>query len=144
MKYVIIVIVLLSLFFGIQLYFNSNKNVNLEENINTNQNMNKLEIRDTVIGNGSEAVKGSIVTVHYTGRFEDGKVFDSSVDRGPFTFNLGSGEVIKGWDEGFAGMKVGGKRVISVPPELGYGMNDYGPIPGGSVLIFDVELLKVE
>lgn len=101
--------------------------------------------QDEVIGGGEVAAAGDRVVVHYTGRFEDGKVFDSSVSRGePFQFVLGAGQVIKGWDEGIVGMRVGGKRILSVPPEYGYGMNDYGPIPGGSTLIFEVELLKVE
>ena len=75
----------------------------------------------------------------------DGKVFDTSLARKePFQFVLGVGQVIKGWDDGIVGMRVGGKRILSVPPELGYGPNDYGPIPGNSTLIFEVELLKVD
>jgi FKBP-type peptidyl-prolyl cis-trans isomerase len=105
----------------------------------------QLLIQDEVVGIGDVAEAGSRVVVHYTGKFVDGSVFDSSVTRGePFQFVLGSGQVIKGWDEGIVGMRVGGKRLLSVPPEYGYGMNDYGPIPGGSTLIFEVELLKVE
>ena len=101
--------------------------------------------KDEVYGTGDVATAGNRVVVNYTGHFVDGRVFDSSVTRGePFQFVLGSGQVIKGWDEGIVGMKVGGKRTISIPPELGYGANDYGPIPGGSTLIFDIELLKVE
>ena len=115
----------------------------------TSQNMMsqtpQVTISDEVIGAGDLALSGNRVVVHYTGRFVDGKVFDSSVTRGePFQFVLGVGQVIKGWDEGIVGMKVGGKRIISVPSELGYGANDYGPIPGGSTLVFEVELLKVE
>ena len=102
-------------------------------------------VQDVVVGAGDVAVAGDRVTVHYTGRFVDGTTFDSSVDRGePFQFILGVGQVIKGWDDGIAGMKVGGKRILSVPPEFGYGANDYGPIPGGSTLIFEVELLKID
>ena len=105
----------------------------------------QLEVQDEQVGTGEAAVTGKRVTVHYTGRFTDGTVFDSSVSRNePFAFVLGSGQVIPGWDQGIAGMKVGGKRILIVPPELGYGPNDYGPIPGNSVLIFEVELLKVE
>jgi FKBP-type peptidyl-prolyl cis-trans isomerase len=85
------------------------------------------------------------VTVHYTGTFTNGKKFDSSVDRGqPFHFVLGAGKVIKGWDLGVAGMKVGGKRQLTIPASLGYGTNTYGPIPGNSTLLFDVELLGVK
>ena len=101
--------------------------------------------KDTVVGLGEVAVPGSTVIVHYTGKFIDGKVFDSSVSRGePFQFVLGGGQVIKGWDEGIVGMRVGGRRTLTIPPSLGYGANDYGPIPGGSTLIFDIELLRVE
>ncbi len=119
--------------------FTSNTNIQMDST------KPKVVSTDVVVGTGDEALTGNRVTVHYTGRFVDGKVFDSSVTRGePFQFVLGGGQVIKGWDEGIVGMRVGGKRTLSIPPELGYGMNDYGPIPGGSTLIFDVELLKVE
>jgi FKBP-type peptidyl-prolyl cis-trans isomerase len=99
---------------------------------------------DTEIGTGAEALPGRQVTVNYTGKFTDGKVFDTSVGRGPFTFLLGAGQVIQGWDKGVVGMKVGGKRILTVPAEYAYGANDYGPIPGGSTLIFEVELLGVQ
>lgn len=106
---------------------------------------NELKIEDVVVGTGAEAVSGKEVTVNYTGKFVDGKVFDSSIPRGePFTFTLGGGQVIKGWDIGVAGMKVGGKRILTIPSSLGYGPNTYGPIPGGSTLIFEVELLGVK
>ena len=104
-----------------------------------------LKMEDKVVGTGDVAVAGKQVTVHYIGVFTDGKKFDSSVDRGvPFTFTLGSGMVIKGWDLGVEGMKVGGKRILIVPPQLGYGANDYQSIPGNSTLIFQVELLGVK
>ena len=97
------------------------------------------------VGDGDEALTGDRVVVNYTGRFVNGEVFDSSlVRKEPFQFVLGVGQVIKGWDDGIVGMKVGGKRILSVPPELGYGSQDYGPIPGNSTLIFEVELLKVD
>jgi FKBP-type peptidyl-prolyl cis-trans isomerase len=100
---------------------------------------------DVVIGTGAEATNGSLLTVHYVGMLTDGQVFDSSVVRKtPFQFVLGAGQVIRGWDQGFAGMKVGGKRQIIIPPSMGYGPNQAGPIPPNSTLIFDVELLKVE
>lgn len=105
----------------------------------------KVLIQDVVYGTGDIAVAGDRVVVHYTGRFVDGNIFDSSVSRNePFQFVLGVGQVIKGWDEGIVGMRVGGKRVLSIPSTLGYGANDYGPIPGGSTLIFEIELLKVD
>jgi len=103
-------------------------------------------IDDIAVGEGAEAVAGKIISVHYTGTLVDGTKFDSSVDRGvPFEFMLGAGQVIEGWDKGFAGMKVGGKRKLTIPPEMGYG--EYGAggvIPPNATLIFDVELLGVK
>ena len=105
----------------------------------------ELLVEDVLVGDGEEAGTGDRVVVNYTGRFVNGEVFDSSlVRKEPFQFVLGVGQVIKGWDDGIVGMRVGGKRILSVPPELGYGSQDYGPIPGNSTLIFEVELLKVE
>jgi len=108
-----------------------------------------LIIDDTTIGTGAEAVAGKQVSVHYTGWIFNngakGAKFDSSKDRGqPFAFQLGAGMVIKGWDEGVAGMKVGGKRTLTIPPALGYGARGAGGvIPPNATLQFDVELLKV-
>ena len=107
---------------------------------------------DTVVGKGKEAVAGKTVEVHYTGwlfeansKQQRGKQFDSSVGRGPFSFPLGGGRVIKGWDEGVAGMKVGGKRTLVIPPDLGYGKRGAGGvIPPDATLVFDVELLDVK
>ena len=106
----------------------------------------KLEITDTQLGTGAEATAGKNVSVHYTGRLTNGSKFDSSLDRGrPFTFKLGAGMVIQGWDQGVAGMKVGGRRTLRIPPDLGYGAAGSPPkIPGGAGLVFDVELLGVE
>ena len=110
---------------------------------------NGLKYDDTKVGTGAEAVAGKTVEVHYTGWLNDsgkrGKKFDSSVDKGkPFTFPLGAGMVIKGWDEGVAGMKVGGKRTLMIPANLGYGARGAGSaIPPNADLIFDVELLGV-
>ena len=102
-----------------------------------------LTIIDLVLGEGDEAESGQTVTVNYTGTLENGEQFDTSYGRAPFPFPLGGGRVIKGWDEGVAGMKVGGKRKLVIPPELGYGSRNMGPIPANSTLIFEVELLKV-
>ena len=104
-----------------------------------------LTIEDLVVGTGDSASAGQRVSVHYTGWTTDGKKFDSSKDRGqPFMFSLGAGEVIRGWDEGVAGMKVGGKRKLTIPPGLGYGSRGAGKvIPPNATLLFEVELLAV-
>ncbi len=104
-----------------------------------------LKYVDQAVGTGDVAVVGKNVSVHYTGWLENGKKFDSSVDRGqPFSFPLGAGRVIKGWDEGVQGMKVGGKRKLTIPSDLGYGSRGAGGvIPPNATLIFDVELLGV-
>ena len=105
-----------------------------------------IKYTDLTVGTGATPQKGQTVTVHYTGTLENGKKFDSSVDRGvPYTFRIGRGEVIKGWDEALMTMKVGGKRHLVIPSNLGYGANGNPPnIPGNSTLIFDVELLGVK
>jgi peptidylprolyl isomerase len=104
-----------------------------------------LKIDDLKVGNGVEAVSGRQVTVHYVGTLVDGSKFDSSRDRGKgFTFRLGGGEVIRGWDEGVAGMKIGGLRRLTVPPQLAYGERGFPPvIPANATLVFEVELLSV-
>ena len=107
---------------------------------------NGLVIEDLKIGDGQEVEKFNIVTVNYTGLLENGTKFDSSLNPGrtPFRFTVGAGQVIKGWDEGLMGMKIGGKRKLTIPPELGYGNRDNGPIPANSTLIFEIDLLTIE
>ncbi len=116
-------------------------------------NVTSLQIADTKAGGGAEATAGRQVTVHYTGWLYDpsasdrhGKKFDSSKDHGePFSFRLGAGQVIRGWDEGVAGMKAGGARTLTIPPSLGYGQRGAGGvIPPNATLVFDVELLDVK
>ena len=105
-----------------------------------------LVYEDEVVGSGTMADNGLTATVHYTGWLLDGTKFDSSRDRGqPFQFQVGAGQVIRGWDEGVKGMRVGGKRKLTIPPDLGYGPNGQPPvIPANATLVFDVELLGVQ
>jgi FKBP-type peptidyl-prolyl cis-trans isomerase len=108
--------------------------------------MSTLQIEDITVGTGAEATKGRMVSVHYVGTLVDGTKFDSSRDRAePFGFKLGAGMVIQGWDQGVAGMKVGGKRKLTIPSDLGYGDRGYpGVIPPKATLLFEVELLGVK
>jgi FKBP-type peptidyl-prolyl cis-trans isomerase FkpA len=106
-----------------------------------------LVIDEVTLGDGDVAAKGKTVSVHYTGVLADGKKFDSSLDRGrPIEFVLGAGRVIAGWEQGIAGMKVGGKRKLTIPPELAYGARGTpgGPIPPNATLVFDVELVAIK
>lgn len=105
----------------------------------------ELGIEDLTVGTGEEAKEGDTVEVHYVGTLEDGTQFDSSRDRGEtFSFTIGQGYVIKGWDEGVPGMKVGGLRKLTIPSDMGYGDYGTGPIPGGATLIFEVELVSIQ
>lgn len=105
-----------------------------------------LQYEDLLVGQGAVAQAGQFVTVHYTGWLTNGRKFDSSLDRGdPFSFHLGQGQVIAGWDEGVQGMQIGGKRKLTIPPDLGYGRYGAGGvIPPDATLVFEVELLGVE
>jgi len=108
------------------------------------KNLIELVYVDTIKGEGEAVVKGDTITVHYEGRLEDDTIFDSSIAKDkPFTFTIGEGKVIRGWDDGIIGMQVGGKRTLTIPPELAYGDNRVGSIPPNSTLIFDVELLTI-
>ncbi len=154
---VIVVLVVVGAYFGNLIINNNKKQVESQtataagqtkqpEVTNTTMDTNNfLTIKDSVVGTGEAAKKGDTVSVHYTGKLENGTVFDSSVTRGqPFSFPLGSGYVIKGWEEGIQGMKVGGKRTLIIKPEYGYGAAGAGNmIPPNATLIFDVEMLKI-
>lgn len=143
---ILIVAILLLLLAAVAyfVYANNTSQSGMEEGMVTTAS--GLQYVDLVEGTGKEALAGSKVSVHYTGWLTDGKKFDSSLDRKqPFEFTLGAGNVIKGWDEGVAGMKVGGKRRLTIPPELGYGARGAGGvIPPNATLIFEVELLEVK
>lgn len=108
-----------------------------------NTGSQSLVVQDESVGTGAVAAPGDTITVNYTGKLQDGTVFDTSVGKTPFTFTLGAGQVIPGWDQGLEGMKVGGKRLLVIPSGLAYGAQDYGPIPANSTLIFEVDLLSV-
>ena len=115
----------------------------VQDNTLNNQEPQQLVVQDEAAGTGAEAQAGDTVSVHYTGKFENGTVFDTSVGRAPISFVLGTGAVIPGWDQGLLGMKAGGKRLLIIPPSFAYGSSGYGPIPANSTLIFEVELVEV-
>ena len=102
-----------------------------------------LSTQDLVVGTGATAVAGDVLTVHYIGSLQNGTVFQSSYGSTPYTFRLGAGAVIPGWDQGIPGMKVGGKRRLVIPPSLAYGSQGQGPIPPNATIQFDVELLSI-
>jgi FKBP-type peptidyl-prolyl cis-trans isomerase len=115
------------------------------DSVGTDAELKKLVIDDVRIGSGISVATGDTVIVHYVGTLRDGMKFDDSYVRGtPYTFTVGDGMVIRGWDEGLVGMKVGGERILVIPPELAYGNRQVGPIPANSPLIFKVELISIE
>jgi len=147
-KSYLIIVVIIILLAGLFVYYRGEKEtMPKEEEIKPSEEVptsGELQIDDLVVGTGEEAKAGDTVRVHYVGTLTDGTKFDSSYDRGtPFEFSLGLGQVIKGWDIGVAGMKVGGKRKLTIPPSLGYGANSVGLIPSNATLIFEVEFLAV-
>lgn len=117
----------------------------LRDNMTTEGELKKLIIDDVRLGIGDTAREGDTVTVHYIGTTRDGVQFDNSYVRGePFSFTIGDGKVIKGWEEGLVGMKVGGQRMLVIPPLMAYGNLQVGPIPANSVLVFSIELLEIK
>jgi FKBP-type peptidyl-prolyl cis-trans isomerase FkpA len=117
----------------------------LTKSMSANGELVRLVIDDVKIGEGREVMDGSKVTAHYTGSTRDGVPFDSSYARGePFTFTMGAHQVIKGWEEGLLGMKVGGQRILVIPPDMGYGDMQVGPIPPNTPLVFAIELIDVQ
>lgn len=113
--------------------------------VNANGNLKSMVIEDVRVGEGAEVVSGNIVSVHYVGTLQDGTEFDNSNKRGePFEFVVGAGQVIKGWDTGLVGMKVGGQRILVIPPDMAYGEQGIGPIPPNSNLVFSIELLEIK
>jgi FKBP-type peptidyl-prolyl cis-trans isomerase len=119
---------------------------NKESQAMTDQSTDSIQSTDEVVGTGAEAVSGKTVSVLYTGTLTDGTKFDSTADHGnqPFSFTLGGGQVIQGWDQGVVGMKVGGKRKLVIPPSMGYGDQAMSTIPANSTLVFEIELLDVK
>lgn len=122
--------------------------INIEEALNNNQNnQNQMELQTEILteGSGDAVVKtGDTITVDYTGTLEDGTQFDSSIGREPFSFTIGQGAVIQGWDQGLLGMKVGEERKLTIPSEMGYGASGSGPIPPNATLIFTVKLISIK
>jgi len=108
------------------------------------QNPTQLVVQDEQAGTGATASAGDTISVNYTGKLDDGTVFDTSIGKQPFTFTLGAGQVIAGWDQGLVGMRVGGKRMLVIPASLAYGSQQVGPIPPNSTLTFEVELLGIK
>ncbi len=117
----------------------------IKDSMNMSGIIDKMIVNDVVVGTGSEVKKGDSVSVHYAGTLQTGEEFDNSKKRGePFSFTVGEGRVIKGWDEGLIGMKVGGQRILVIPADMAYGANAVGPIPANSTLIFSIELVAIK
>lgn len=149
MKRAIIPLLLVIIVIVAAFYLNTNMKKNNSENTKKTSvpdALNKLKIEDIKVGTGRQVYAGDTVVMHYVGTLTDGTKFDSSYDRNqPFETQIGVGQVIKGWDEGVPGMKIGGKRRLTIPPELGYGSTGAGGvIPPNATLIFDVELVAIK
>ena len=144
---IILAVVICLVVVGTLIFISINNKVNKTNMISDNNNVNNTA--DQTIPTGEVAKTGDTVSMNYTGRLENGTVFDSNVDPKfqhvePFVFTLGAGQVIAGWDKGIVGMKVGEKKTLTIPPEDGYGASGQGPIPSNATLIFDVELLEIK
>lgn len=145
MKIVISLIIIGSI--GLLMFFAmKNNSTGTKSSIDSSGDATELKIETLQEGTGNEIKDGDVAVVNYTGKLTNGEVFDSSLDRGiPFNFNLGAGEVIGGWDQGILGMKVGEKRKLTIPPDLGYGKTGSPPaVPPNATLIFEVELLEIK
>ena len=117
----------------------------ITDSVDRSGNLTNMVIEDVKVGEGEMVKEGDTVSVHYIGTLQDGTEFDNSKKRGaPFEFKVGASEVIKGWDEGLVGMKVGGQRILVIPPDKAYGENGIGPIPGNATLVFAIELLEIQ
>ena len=117
----------------------------ITDSVDRSGNLTNMVIEDVKVGDGETVKTGDTVSVHYIGTLQDGTEFDNSKKRGaPFEFKVGASEVIKGWDEGLVGMKVGGQRILVIPPDKAYGENGIGPIPGNATLVFAIELLEIQ
>ncbi|MCL5011929.1 MAG: FKBP-type peptidyl-prolyl cis-trans isomerase [Patescibacteria group bacterium] len=126
-------------------WFTHNQPSTATENKNNMQEQTQFQIIDQTVGTGDAVKSGDTVEVNYVGTLENGTKFDSSYDRGtPFSFTVGAGQVIQGWEQGLIGMKVGGKRKLIIPYTMGYGEQGMGPIPPKATLIFEIELLKIQ
>jgi len=149
---IILAVVICLILAGVLIFISINNKANNKINMDSNNNDTNNVANNTptnTIGEGEIAKAGDVVSMNYTGRLENGTVFDSNVDPKfnhvqPFEFTLGAGQVISGWDKGIVGMKVGEKKTLTIPPEDGYGANGQGPIPPNATLIFDVELLAIK
>lgn len=121
------------------------KTKTLAENMDKKGNLKNMVVDDIKIGTGPSVKEGDVVAVHYVGTLQGGQEFDNSKKRGsPFSFTVGAGQVIKGWDEGLVGMQVGGQRVLVIPPDKAYGEKGVGPIPGNATLVFSIELIEIK
>jgi FKBP-type peptidyl-prolyl cis-trans isomerase len=117
----------------------------LSKSVDKDGKLKNMVIEDVKMGEGAEVKNGDVVSVHYIGTLQDGTEFDNSKKRGqPFEFTVGGGQVIKGWEEGLVGMKVGGQRILVIPPDKAYGERGIGPIPGNATLVFAIELLEIK